>query len=48
MAFLSDLATNATEQGIHVILYSGNDDSLVAHRGTEGETRASTRLRFDC
>ena len=35
MAFLTDLATNATAHGVHVILYSGNDDSLIAHRGTE-------------
>ncbi|KAH9913998.1 alpha/beta-hydrolase [Epithele typhae] len=36
MVFLTDLATNASAQGIQVVLYSGNDDSLVAHRGTEG------------
>ncbi|TBU47608.1 alpha/beta-hydrolase [Dichomitus squalens] len=35
MAFLSDLASNASRHGISVVLYSGNDDSLVAHRGTE-------------
>ncbi|EJF59037.1 alpha/beta-hydrolase [Dichomitus squalens LYAD-421 SS1] len=35
MAFLSDLASNASQHGISVVLYSGNDDSLVAHRGTE-------------
>ncbi|KAH9913993.1 alpha/beta-hydrolase [Epithele typhae] len=35
MVFLTDLATNASAQGIQVVLYSGNDDSLVAHRGTE-------------
>lgn len=37
MAFLTDLAANATERGVHVVIYSGNDDSLVAHRGSEGE-----------
>lgn len=36
MAFLTDLATNASVHGIPVVLYSGNEDSLVAHRGTEG------------
>ncbi|KAI0333847.1 alpha/beta-hydrolase [Cubamyces sp. BRFM 1775] len=35
MAFLNDLATNATSKNVSVVLYSGNDDSLVAHRGTE-------------
>ncbi|KAH9855778.1 alpha/beta-hydrolase [Lenzites betulinus] len=35
MAFLTDLATNASAHNISVVLYSGNDDSLVAHRGTE-------------
>jgi len=35
MTFLSDLATNASTHGVGIIFYSGNDDSLVAHRGTE-------------
>ncbi|KAJ7073243.1 alpha/beta-hydrolase [Mycena belliarum] len=35
MNFLSELATNATARNISVILYSGNDDALIAHRGTE-------------
>ncbi|KII85865.1 hypothetical protein PLICRDRAFT_44287 [Plicaturopsis crispa FD-325 SS-3] len=35
MAFLDDLATNATNLGVSVVLFSGNDDSLVAHPGTE-------------
>ncbi|PIL24661.1 hypothetical protein GSI_12545 [Ganoderma sinense ZZ0214-1] len=35
MAFLTDLAANASEKQVAVMLYSGNDDSLVAHRGTE-------------
>ncbi|KAJ8474878.1 hypothetical protein ONZ45_g15798 [Pleurotus djamor] len=34
-AFMTDLATNASSRGVHIIIYSGNDDSLVAHRGTE-------------
>lgn len=37
MAFFTDLATNASKAGVSIVLYSGNDDSLVAHRGTEGE-----------
>ncbi|KAJ6620632.1 Alpha/Beta hydrolase protein [Mycena sp. CBHHK59/15] len=35
MNFLSDMATNATAHSIGVVLYSGNDDALIAHRGTE-------------
>ncbi|KAJ7726259.1 alpha/beta-hydrolase [Mycena maculata] len=35
MVFLSDLATNATARGVGIVFYSGNDDSLVPHRGTE-------------
>lgn len=36
MAFLTELATNASMKNVQVILYSGNDDSLVSHRGTQG------------
>ncbi|KAF7361135.1 Alpha/beta-hydrolase [Mycena sanguinolenta] len=35
MVFLSELASNASAQGVAIVFYSGNDDSLVAHRGTE-------------
>ena len=35
--FLDELATNATANGVSIILYSGNDDSLLPHRGTEGK-----------
>ncbi|KZT07258.1 alpha/beta-hydrolase [Laetiporus sulphureus 93-53] len=35
MAFLTELATNASERGVSVVLYSGNDDSLIAHRSTQ-------------
>ncbi|KAH9930296.1 Alpha/Beta hydrolase protein [Fomitopsis serialis] len=38
MAFLTELATNASERGVQVVLYSGNDDSLISHRSTEGKT----------
>ena len=37
MTFLTELATNLTRDGIEVILYSGNDDAVVAHFSTEGE-----------
>jgi carboxypeptidase D len=36
MAFLTELATNATKHNVSVVIFSGNDDSLVAHRGSEG------------
>ncbi|TCD69154.1 hypothetical protein EIP91_008631 [Steccherinum ochraceum] len=35
MAFLDELATNATNRNVSILIYSGNDDSLVAHRGSE-------------
>ncbi|KAF5361823.1 hypothetical protein D9756_002268 [Leucocoprinus leucothites] len=35
MAFLSELAANASKQDIGVVFYSGNNDALIAHRGTE-------------
>ncbi|KAG6374843.1 hypothetical protein JVT61DRAFT_4228 [Boletus reticuloceps] len=35
--FLSDLATNATAHDMKIIIYSGNDDSLVPHVGSQGE-----------
>ncbi|KAJ6537847.1 alpha/beta-hydrolase [Mycena capillaripes] len=35
IAFLSDLATNATANNVSIVFYSGNDDALVQHRGTE-------------
>ncbi|KAF7370325.1 Carboxypeptidase [Mycena sanguinolenta] len=35
MNFLTEFATNATAHNIGVVLYSGNDDALIAHRGTE-------------
>ncbi|KAJ7243916.1 alpha/beta-hydrolase [Mycena haematopus] len=35
MVFLSELASNASALGVGIVFYSGNDDSLVAHRGTE-------------
>jgi hypothetical protein len=31
----NDLATNATRKGIKIVLYSGNDDALIPHFGTE-------------
>ncbi|KAH9847538.1 alpha/beta-hydrolase [Lenzites betulinus] len=35
IAFLSDLAANASAANVSIVFYSGNDDSLVQHRGTE-------------
>ena len=35
VAFLSELATNASARNIPFIFYSGNDDAQVQHRGTE-------------
>ncbi|OSD00457.1 alpha/beta-hydrolase [Trametes coccinea BRFM310] len=35
VAFLTDLATNATARNVSIVFYSGNDDSQVQHRGTE-------------
>jgi carboxypeptidase D len=35
MTFLTDLATNASKQNIGVVMYSGNNDGLIAHQGTE-------------
>ncbi|KAI0366275.1 alpha/beta-hydrolase [Pilatotrama ljubarskyi] len=35
IAFLSDLAANASAANVSTVFYSGNDDSLVQHHGTE-------------
>lgn len=35
MVFFSELLANASQHGVEVILYSGNDDSLIPHRATE-------------
>ncbi|KAI0714404.1 alpha/beta-hydrolase [Cerioporus squamosus] len=59
MVFLTELATNASIRGVRVVIYSGNDDSLVAHRGSEiviqnttfggiqGFTRKPSTPRYD-
>ncbi|KAH9932141.1 uncharacterized protein BXZ73DRAFT_101512 [Epithele typhae] len=40
VTFLADLATFASAQGIHVMLYSGENESLnMTFGGTEGSTR---------
>lgn len=44
MTFLSDLATNATKQDIGFVFYSGNNDALIAHRGTEVTIQVKNRL----
>lgn len=38
MAFADALAANATTKGVKIVIYSGNDDALVTHRGSEGTT----------
>ncbi|EMD31271.1 hypothetical protein CERSUDRAFT_119819 [Gelatoporia subvermispora B] len=35
MAFLSELASNASARNVSIVFFSGNDDSLVQHRGTQ-------------
>ncbi|KAJ3509235.1 hypothetical protein NMY22_g16359 [Coprinellus aureogranulatus] len=35
MNFMTDLATNATAKGVEIVLFSGNNDFLLAHLGTE-------------
>ncbi|RDX43775.1 alpha/beta-hydrolase [Lentinus brumalis] len=35
MVFLTELAANASDHGVRVVIYSGNDDALVSHRGSE-------------
>ncbi|KAG9311849.1 hypothetical protein JVU11DRAFT_8101 [Chiua virens] len=35
MAFLTELATNATAHGVSIVIYSGNDNSLVPHFGSQ-------------
>ncbi|KAJ7348435.1 Alpha/Beta hydrolase protein, partial [Mycena albidolilacea] len=35
MSFFSELASNASTHGVGIVLYSGNNDALAAHRGTE-------------
>lgn len=36
MVFLDELAANATARNVSIIVYSGNSDLLVSHRGSEG------------
>ncbi|KAI0366274.1 alpha/beta-hydrolase [Pilatotrama ljubarskyi] len=35
MAFLSELAANASAANVSIVFYSGNDDALIQHHGTE-------------
>ncbi|KAG6891176.1 hypothetical protein C0995_008428, partial [Termitomyces sp. Mi166 len=35
MNWLTEFATNASAHGVGVVLYSGNNDALIAHRSTE-------------
>ena len=34
--FLDELATNATARNVSIIVYSGNNDLIISHRGSEG------------
>jgi hypothetical protein len=36
MTFFTELATNASSQGVRIIMYVGNDDGISPHFGTEG------------
>ena len=38
---MTELAKNATDHGVHIIIYSGNDDGISPHFGTEGELKES-------
>lgn len=37
MAFFSELATNASDRHVGVVIYSGNDDPIVPHLASEGK-----------
>lgn len=41
MAFLTDLATNASYSNVGVVIYSGNDDSLVSHISSQSKSDLS-------
>ena len=36
MNFMTELAANSSTRGVSWVIYSGNDDSQDAHRGSEG------------
>lgn len=36
MTFFTELATNATNNNVDIIMYVGNDDAISPHLGTEG------------
>lgn len=46
MVFLDDLATNATNHNVSVVIFSGNKDSLVPHRGSEVVIQVSLLLGY--
>jgi carboxypeptidase D len=35
MTFFTELLANASQHGVNIVLYSVNDDVIVAHRATE-------------
>jgi hypothetical protein len=43
-AFMTDLATNSSKMNIPWVIYSGNDDFLVSHLGTESAALFSMTL----
>lgn len=36
MTFFNELATNASNNGVQILMYVGNDDAISPHFGTEG------------
>ncbi len=45
-AFLSEIATNLSARNIPVVIYSGNDDSVVAHLSSEGNVDSRRVFEF--
>ncbi|KAF8659838.1 hypothetical protein AX16_001723 [Volvariella volvacea WC 439] len=46
MVFMTELATNATANDVGIVLYSGNNDAVVAHLSTEIAIQASRNTTF--
>jgi carboxypeptidase D len=46
MVFFDALFANATEKNVQIIFYSGNDDFILAHRGTEVVIQVGLYFRF--
>jgi hypothetical protein len=43
VTFFDDLAANMSDHNVSLVIYSGNDDSLVAHWSSEGSVRVYSR-----